>query len=51
VLERLDGGPGAVTERAAGIDGPVATEYGCQTPLDVGDGLAGVAYGDRQPYR
>jgi hypothetical protein len=50
MLERLDGGPGGVTEVPVRLDRH-ATENGGQPALDVCDRLSLVAEGERKAYR
>jgi len=47
MLERLDGGPGAVPEDAVGVQRR-AVEDGGQPALDIGDGSSLVTEGERQ---
>jgi len=49
-LEGLEGGPGARSEDAVGVDGR-ARQYGGQAVLDVGDRVTTVPDGERQAYR
>ena len=49
-LESLEGGPGARSEDAVGIDGR-ARQYGGQAMLDVGDRVTTVPDGEGQAYR
>jgi hypothetical protein len=49
-LESLEGGPGARSEDAVGIDGR-ARQYRGQAMLDVGDRVAAVPDGEGQAYR
>ena len=49
-LEGLEGGPGARSEDAVGVDGR-ARQQGSQAVLDVGDRVTAVPDGERQAYR
>ena len=51
MLERLDGGAGAVTEHPIGVVRPAAAEDGGQPVLDVRDGRTGVPEGQGKDYR
>jgi hypothetical protein len=52
VLERLDGGPGAVAEDPIGVDQRgTTTQDRRQATLDIGNGFPLVTEGGRQAYR